>query len=508
MSEEPSYAKRSQRHKKTTTKKQQSAIIHEPPQEKLHPNKNNKKYTKHIFTLVSILILVIIATSGYVIYSMKKEEALAKEKFEKATEQLVAGVQEEQSQSGLSSTPQKKDINENKTFIFLPDNDTLPIDNLDDSLSNLAQEQQKLIQNDTGITIAKVQVTHITDSLENYRLVASNYLWNPNTDSFEQQKEATQGDNYVSNKTGKIVTIQDLIADNASLLGIQQTIQQQILAESDNPTEIIDAVLTMPRISFDSQMTYSPDFLQIKLPENTTGVDEITLDYKDIAPFIDTSLVNPESIKDALPQLDEQKKYVALTFDDGPNNTTTPYLLDILKDNNVKATFFMLGQNVEQNEAVVKRVFDEGHEIASHSYSHPNFTTLSADEIREQIFKTDKAIFNVTGTLPRNLRPPYGAIDANSADLVGMPIIQWNVDSMDWKLKNPAKIAASVQQNVYDGSIILLHDIHDESVKSVPAIITELRQENYEFVTVDELLSQSQKPLHQYFSMHDERVVQ
>ncbi|MDT2698666.1 polysaccharide deacetylase family protein, partial [Enterococcus gallinarum] len=165
-------------------------------------------------------------------------------------------------------------------------------------------------------------------------------------------------------KTGKEITNKDLIPDEGSLLGIQQVIQQSILDQAKEPEKIIDAVLTMDRISYDSKMTYTPDELTIVLPKNSTGTSKVTLKYKDIAPFIDTDLVSQESIKDTLPALDENKKYVALTFDDGPNNSSTLDLLNILKTDNVKATFFMLGQMVDQNPDVAKQVHDEGHEVA------------------------------------------------------------------------------------------------------------------------------------------------
>ena len=109
--------------------------------------------------------------------------------------------------------------------------------------------------------------------------------------------------------------------------------------------------------------------------------------------------------------------------------------------------------------------------------------------------------------MPRNIRPPYGAIDKKSAETIGMPIIQWNIDSLDWKTRNPEAINNVVKQNVFNGAIILIHDIHHESVKAVPGLITMLKNEGYEFVTIDQLLSGKQKPLHQYFGMNDERLV-
>jgi peptidoglycan/xylan/chitin deacetylase (PgdA/CDA1 family) len=212
-------------------------------------------------------------------------------------------------------------------------------------------------------------------------------------------------------------------------------------------------------------------------------------------------------LKEQQSTLDQNKKYVALTFDDGPNDTTTLDLLKILKDNDVKATFFELGQMVDRYPEVSKKVHEEGHEIASHSYSHPQLNTLSPEDVKAEITKTDKAIYQATGVLPKNLRPPYGAIDQQSAQAAGKSIIQWSVDTEDWKLKDPNKILKVVQNNVYDGSIILLHDIHPKSVQAVPGIIQTLKAQGYEFVTVDQLLNGKQKPMYQYFGATDERSV-
>ena len=360
------------------------------------------------------------------------------------------------------------------------------------------------------LTVARIKATAISSKIGQYRIEADSFIWDRSKENFKKLDSISEKTIYVSEKTGKEITNKDLIPDEGTLLGIQQVIQQSILDHAKELEKIIDAVLTIDRISYESKMTYTPDELTIDLPKNTTETTKVTLKYRDIAPFIDTDLVSQESIKDALPALDENKKYVALTFDDGPNNSSTLDLLNILKTNNVKATFFMLGQMVDQNPDVAKQVHDEGHEVACHLYSHPQLNTLSTDELQSEMNKANKAnkaIFKATGVLPRNIRPPYGAIDKKSAETIGMPIIQWNIDSLDWKTRNPEAINNVVKQNVFNGAIILIHDIHHESVKAVPGLITMLKNEGYEFVTIDQLLSGKQKPLHQYFGMNDERLV-
>lgn len=205
------------------------------------------------------------------------------------------------------------------------------------------------------LTVARIKATAISSKIGQYRIEADSFIWDRSKENFKKLDSISEKTIYVSEKTGKEITNKDLIPDEGSLLGIQQVIQQSILDHAKELEKIIDAVLTIDRISYESKMTYTPDELTIDLPKNTTETTKVTLKYRDIAPFIDTDLVSQESIKDALPALDENKKYVALTFDDGPNNSSTLDLLNILKTNNVKATFFMLGQMVDQNPDVAKQ---------------------------------------------------------------------------------------------------------------------------------------------------------
>ncbi|GIP73949.1 polysaccharide deacetylase [Enterococcus faecium] len=515
MSDKNTYACRSQRHKQESDTYENPDQLNETVTSKTANEnkqsripKKNSNYSKYIFALFTALILVTVATAGYIFYKLKQQEAEAKAKYETAAKNLMASIQEEQDQSRISTKIDTISDGENKCLVYRPvDESAVPFKNANQLLDELAQKQQKKHCEKEVLTVARIKATAISSKVGQYSIEADSFIWDRSKEHFKNPDNISEKAIYVSEKTGKEITNKDLIPDEGSLLGIQQVIQQSILDHAEKPEKIIDAVLTMDRISYDSKMTYTPDELTIILPNNSIGTSKVTLNYKDIAPFIDTDLVSQESIKDALPALDENKKYVALTFDDGPNNSSTLDLLNILKTDNVKATFFMLGQMVDQNPDVAKQAHDEGHEVACHSYSHPQLNALSTDELRSEINEANKAIFKATGVLPRNIRPPYGAIDKKSAETIGMPIIQWDIDSQDWKSKNPRTINNVVKQNVYSGAIILIHDIHPESVKAIPNMISMLKNEGYEFVTIDQLLSGKQKTLHQYFGMNDERLV-
>ncbi|NEW62335.1 polysaccharide deacetylase family protein [Granulicatella sp. zg-ZJ] len=197
---------------------------------------------------------------------------------------------------------------------------------------------------------------------------------------------------------------------------------------------------------------------------------------------------------------------VALTFDDGPRADTTPRILDVLKQYDVKATFFILGQNIAGNENLLKREVQEGHELGNHTFTHRSLPTLTDDEVKEEIGKTQKMIEDITGVKPKSLRPPYGAYNQKVAELAKLPIALWNIDSEDWKSRNVNSIQHQVLDTTIGGSIILVHDIHEESAQSVESLILGLRERGFEFVTFSELYQDGQVlPNVVYFSHNDAR---
>jgi peptidoglycan-N-acetylglucosamine deacetylase len=187
--------------------------------------------------------------------------------------------------------------------------------------------------------------------------------------------------------------------------------------------------------------------------------------------------------------------YIAMTFDDGPSAETTPRLLDILKQRNIKVTFFEIGQNAERNPAIVKRILAEGHEIGNHSWTHPQLSKLSDERVTEEITKTQDAIKNASGSgyTPTLLRPPYGAITARQKDWIekqfGLSIIMWSVDPFDWKRPGASVIEQRILAGARPGAIILSHDIHKQTVDAMPATLDALLAKGFKFVTVSQLIA-------------------
>jgi peptidoglycan/xylan/chitin deacetylase (PgdA/CDA1 family) len=184
--------------------------------------------------------------------------------------------------------------------------------------------------------------------------------------------------------------------------------------------------------------------------------------------------------------------FIALTFDDGPNATLTPKLLDLLAARHLKATFFVVGQNAADHPEILKRAVREGHEIGNHSWSHPNLGKMSDEAVRRELQKTEDAIVAAIGKKPVLMRPPYGSITARQKkwihDEFGYRIILWDVDPLDWKRPGPSVVTARILKETKAGSIVLSHDIHPPTIEAMPATFDQLMKKGFKSVTVTELL--------------------
>lgn len=189
-----------------------------------------------------------------------------------------------------------------------------------------------------------------------------------------------------------------------------------------------------------------------------------------------------------------EPKLVALTFDDGPCNDTNR-LLDGLKDRGVHVTFFMVGSNAASYPSIVKRCYEEGHEIANHSYNHEELTKQS-DYGKSTVTRTNSTLTKAIGAENRYLvRPPYGSNNQRVLNVIGVPAIYWSVDPQDWATSNSDTVSNRIVRDAFDGAIILVHDIHKSSVTGALKAIDTLTSRGYEFVTVSELFRRRGKTL-------------
>ena len=185
----------------------------------------------------------------------------------------------------------------------------------------------------------------------------------------------------------------------------------------------------------------------------------------------------------------KNEKYVALTFDDGPSGRFTRRLLDGLAERDAKATFFLCGYRIAQYPKETQRIFDEGHEIALHGYSHDCMTPMSRRQIAKELSDT-KALLP-EGCKALWLRPPGGCCSdgvRQVAEVTNLSILDWSVDPRDWATRDTAAVGRFVVERIQDGDVVLLHDMSDSSVDAALAIIDELQSQGFRFVTVSELV--------------------
>ena len=190
--------------------------------------------------------------------------------------------------------------------------------------------------------------------------------------------------------------------------------------------------------------------------------------------------------------LDPSKPMIALSFDDGPDSEVTPKILDLLRQYDARATFCVVGNRVGSRKDVVNRAVDEGNEIANHTWEHKDTNKLNIEEIKDQITRTNDIVREASGFEIRYIRPTYGNVQENLKQVsreLNMPMVNWTIDSEDWKSKNPDLIYQMIMSEARDGRVILCHDIYDTTYQAMARVIPDLIAQGYQIVTIDELFS-------------------
>ena len=187
-------------------------------------------------------------------------------------------------------------------------------------------------------------------------------------------------------------------------------------------------------------------------------------------------------------QAEELPPRVALTFDDGPHRIYTRNLLDGLRERGVKATFFVVGENIPGNEDLIRQMEEDGHLIGNHTYDHADISKMSDEENCRELRKTSELVKQITGHQTAYVRPPFGNWKESMDCRISMIAVKWTIDTLDWKSKNVEEIIRKVMQQVSDHDIILMHDYYATSVEAAFQIVDRLKAEGYEFVTVEDLI--------------------
>ncbi|GIN89450.1 peptidoglycan-N-acetylmuramic acid deacetylase PdaC [Siminovitchia terrae] len=308
-------------------------------------------------------------------------------------------------------------------------------------------------------------------------------------------------------KQNKILKFTDIInMDDEASKEIQKLIKEEIKKDNDSNFNIMEDLLEETLRRFDdlkwiiSEKALTIYFDEYEITGGAEGVIEVEIPFEKLDSYINDSMLmkgqepkhKEEKKEHGKKELDPNGKYIALTFDDGPYPKVTPRVLEVLLQYEAKATFFMLGKQVEYYPTIAEQVAKAGHEIASHSYSHTDLTKLSNEAIKQEFNETSNKIETATGMKPTLFRPPYGAYNdevINYANNNGDSIILWSVDSLDWKSLNASAVINTVTRDVTNGSIVLLHDIHESTADALPELLASLRNQGYQFITVSELIA-------------------
>ena len=191
-----------------------------------------------------------------------------------------------------------------------------------------------------------------------------------------------------------------------------------------------------------------------------------------------------------------KKRYIALTFDDGPHPEYTGKIIKILSEKKAPATFFIVGNRAELHPVLLQRMKQANCEIGNHTYDHIDLSKINNGDFLDQMEKCNRAIYNATGEYPKIYRPPFGRISKANEQSIShkMSKILWTVDSLDWTTPNKDKIIEKVVNSAKDKSIVLMHDFYSQSVEALPEIIDRLREKGYEFLTVSQLKELSSLP--------------
>ena len=201
----------------------------------------------------------------------------------------------------------------------------------------------------------------------------------------------------------------------------------------------------------------------------------------------------PAGVRVSYNSVKTDQKILAMTFDDGPHPSLTPKLLDILKERNIKCTFFLIGRQVKMYPDIVRRIVAEGHELGNHTWTHCSLTSRSDAQIRSEMQQSADAVYEVAGVRPQLMRPPYGAINSRIKDMIfsefGYATIMWSVDPMDWRRPGVSVVTSRLVNGAHPGAIMLAHDIHPPTIQAMPAMFDQLIAKGYQFVTVSQLMN-------------------
>ena len=459
-----------------------------------HKRKRRRKY-RLVLSLLNLLLLGFLIFGGLRIYEMFQEQ-----EFQKKVTGVIAKEEQEHADN---AEKQAGRIGTHYVAAFYPLMKGQPLQSVKDKIlqdSQSISDDKKQKDNLTALTFyyTEEKSTGLANTKE-VIIQRKDYSISKRDIKSEEAREVAS--TYI-NQEGAAVTLDKLFQNPEAAKEIfLKELTSQLTFRQVEESQQTAALNVLREIELSQwNFHYEDSLFSIHLPKEINGVTSLTVP---LSSFYD--LIRPEYLQGADLEAYQQyetkrhEKMVALTFDDGPDSKTTPQALEILKRYNAKATFFMVGQNVAANPELAKRVLDEGHQLGTHTWSHPDLTKLPLNQSKKEILDTQEAIYKATGIRPMITRPPYGAINSTVQNAVDQSFIMWSVDSLDWKTRNTKAIMQEIVKT-QPGSIILMHDIHQTSIDALPSVLEYLKNNGYTLVTVDELLENQLQPHQIYYS--------
>lgn len=302
---------------------------------------------------------------------------------------------------------------------------------------------------------------------------------------------------FIDKDSGKNISLKNILTDDVSHFTLLSNYVQNTLLKSKELVNQIgkEIIINSTNPIWENYNCFSIINDQLIMyfnigetnPTGTIMPTTVKVDVPYLNPILNTAFQTEKKSK--ISDQQKNRKLVALTFDDGPHPTVTKQILNLLDKYDAKATFFVLGTQVNKNKEILKAVKEKGHEIGNHSYSHKKLTKLTIKQVENEINSTNKIIKEVTGEEATVMRPPYGSTNKQINKMMKVPVVLWTVDTLDWKYKDAKKLLPMVKKNIHNHSIILMHDIHQSTADGLESVLAYLKEEGYEFVTVSELLA-------------------
>lgn len=322
------------------------------------------------------------------------------------------------------------------------------IDLQKNKVKNLDDKIEKLVVDVDFSVYKNIESWHLYASDNNGGMLASSVI---HYDTLDNQR----------------IFLKDFLVDEVASDKLYTLISDKVVAEGDSV-----------QLDIDDNFLFDEEGLSIYYVSN--NVEKMKIEYADLIGIVNDAIYANSNIESA--------KYIAFTFDDGPSFRTND-LLDLLKVEDVKVTFFVLGSRVSEKPDVLKRIYDEGHLIGNHTYNHLNLKRVQDDVVLKEINETNELIKSLTGYKPKYLRPPYGNLKKKMLDKTGMEVVLWDIDTLDWKYRNKERVYQNIVDNAHDGAIILLHDLYQSSIDGALMAIKELKNQGYKMVTVEEMMN-------------------